>query len=129
MAHPDWKLDAIAHGLAKLTTLSLERTPAMDVIRATAVTWHEAITHDRAFDQARDRPRFDAAFRTLASECRSWPTPRDFLDALPAVKPPAEVVRIDDESLRQRGMQHIGDIAQRMGWNSHGDDSDVSSNA
>jgi len=116
MAQPDWILDSIVRGLSRLATLSLDHTPAMDVIRATAVVWHEAVTHGREFLQERDRDRFDAAFRTLARDCRGWPSPRDFLDALPALQTPAAVARIDDEARRRRGMQHIGEIAKRMGW-------------
>ena len=56
------------------------------MIAGTAAAWVEAITTGRQFDEARDRPRFRAAFVTLAQTRESWPAPRHFLDALPRVE-------------------------------------------
>ena len=82
----DWILDEIATGLQKLYLLSLDHTPAADLLAGTAQAWHEAITANRSYDEARDAPRFRAAFLRLAQTCTSWPAPRHFLDALPRVE-------------------------------------------
>ena len=72
--------------MQKLYLLSLDHTPAAELLAGTAQAWHEAITADRAYDEARDAPRFRAAFLTLAQTRTNWPAPRHFLDALPRVE-------------------------------------------
>jgi hypothetical protein len=66
--------------------LSLDRTPAAELIAGTAHAWLEAITADNTFQRERDTPRIRAAFRTMANRRESWPAPRHFLDALPKVE-------------------------------------------
>lgn len=46
------------------------------------MAWTETLRDGRAWDQERDTPRIRRAFMTLAAGER-WPTPRDFLAALP----------------------------------------------
>lgn len=84
----EWIHDEILDGLSRLLCLSLERTPAADMIVGTAAAWGEAITHKRKFDQAQDTPRFREAFKTLANLRRTWPAPIDFMDALPKANAP-----------------------------------------
>ena len=48
----------------------------------TIQAWVEVITDNRVFEQELDTDRFRRAFVTLAGRDR-WPTPKDFLDALP----------------------------------------------
>lgn len=64
--------------------LSLERTPAADLIEGTAAMWCEAVTHDRVFDERLDKPRFRGAFATLARTRTTWPAPLHFMEAMPA---------------------------------------------
>lgn len=78
-----WLLSEIATGLQKLYLLSLDRTPAAELLAGTAHAWLEAIGEGREWVQERDESRVRAAFRTLASTCDRWPTPRQFLAALP----------------------------------------------
>lgn len=66
--------------------LSLDRTPAAELIAGTARAWLEAVTADNAFDCQRDTPRIRAAFRALAKQRESWPAPRHFIEALPRVE-------------------------------------------
>lgn len=82
----DWYTSEIIDGLTKLMSLSLERTPAADMVQITAATWIDASTADRSWDQRRDTPRIRAAFSTLARTSLQWPAPRHFLDALPRVE-------------------------------------------
>lgn len=70
-------------GLQKLLALSLDRTPASELLPVTVGTWVEAIGRGRDFREVPDRARFRAAFVTLAENRRTWPAPRDLLDALP----------------------------------------------
>ena len=82
----EWLLDEIATGLQKLACLSLDRTPAAELLTATARVWHEAITDGRAFDEQRDSPRIRQAFRTLAATREQWPAPRHLVEALPKIE-------------------------------------------
>jgi hypothetical protein len=86
-----WFLTEILTGLQKLFTLSLDRTPAADVIPGTARTWVEALTHGRTWDEQRDTPRIRAAFATLQADSDRWPCPRDLIDALPSSEPQAAI--------------------------------------
>jgi hypothetical protein len=99
---PQWLRDEVLDGFTRLVTLSLDRTPAVDVIVGTAETWMEAICHRRQWSQREDTGRVRAAFRTLAAESTSWPRPRDFLDALPARAPVEAIPSLLDESARER---------------------------
>lgn len=82
----EWLLVEILTGLQKLACLSLDRTPAAELLTATARVWHEAITDGRAFDEQRDAPRIRQAFRTLANTREQWPAPKHLIDALPKIE-------------------------------------------
>lgn len=101
--------------MQKLLPLSLESTPAAEVMAGTALAWHEVFVHGRNFEASRDRPRFREAFRTLAARQRRWPAPVDFLEALPRIEAPRVVEsRIDSDASRTIGARHIGDIAAML---------------
>lgn len=82
----EWLEIEILTGLQKLSCLSLDRTPAAEMLPGTAQAWLEAITDGKAWDERRDADRIAAAFRTLARTARRWPLPAEFLDALPKVE-------------------------------------------
>jgi hypothetical protein len=84
----DWIKHELLTGFQKLLTLGLERQPAAEVIPGTVATWLETLTHGRKFDRERDTWRFRAAFITLAGRQRTWPVPRDLLDAMPPMIAP-----------------------------------------
>lgn len=67
--------------------MSLDRTPATDLIPGTVAAWLEVMLHGRDWDRNRDTPRIRQAFVTLASTRTHWPAPRDFLEALPKFEP------------------------------------------
>lgn len=69
-------------GFQKLLCLSLDRTPARDVIAGTVAAWLEVLSR-RTYEQKRDTPRIRSAFMKLAEERREWPAPADFLAAMP----------------------------------------------
>lgn len=112
---PTWITREISSGLQKLVLLSLERTPAMDVIsRGTLPAWAEAITYGREFDEERDAPRFRAAFVRLQATCTHWPAPRDFIDALPGPKSVVQSKRIGSDAARDVGMRSIRKIYEML---------------
>ena len=82
----EWLLVEIATGLQKLACLSLDRTPAAELLAGTAHAWMEAVTANNAFERDRDAHRIRKAFVTLATTRDHWPAPRHFLDALPRVE-------------------------------------------
>lgn len=84
----DWLLVELATGLQKLSCLSLDRTPAAEMLTGTAQAWLEAITDGSAWDEARDAERIAQAFRTLSRTVRRWPSPAEFLEALPPFRKP-----------------------------------------
>lgn len=86
-----WIHDEILDGLSKLLCLSLERSPAADMIAGTAAAWVEAITFGSHWDEARDRPRFREAFITLANTREQWPAPKHFLEAIPRIRNSLEI--------------------------------------
>ena len=90
-----WLHDEILDGLSKLLCLSLDRTPASDLIAGTAMTWCEALA-DMDWDQTRDTPRIRGAFATLARTREQWPAPRHFRDVLP----PSKQLRLAGEGER-----------------------------
>lgn len=83
----DWLEIEILTGLQKLSCLSMDRTPAAEILPGTAQAWMEAITDGMAWDERRDAERVAATFRVLARISRRWPLPAEFLAALPPVPP------------------------------------------
>ncbi len=83
----DWMVQEVKTGIQKLICLGLDRQPASDLLAGTVMAWVEALNHNRVWDQDRDAPRFREAFRTLAANATRWPTPTEFVAALPAHVP------------------------------------------
>lgn len=53
------------------------------MIAGTAMAWYRAVTDGRVWDRQLDAPRFRKAFVTLMKNRRQWPSPADFMDAMP----------------------------------------------
>lgn len=116
-----WIHHEILDGLSKLLCLSLERSPAADMIAGTAAAWVEAVTFGREWVESRDRPRFRAAFVTLANTREQWPAPKHFIEAMPAAPAPLALVRehkpASPEAARkavERITSLLGEVAQPM---------------
>jgi hypothetical protein len=81
-----WLMDEFRQGLASLLTLMLDRAPPRDSIDFTTREWYATLTFERSWVQERDTTRIRAAFLRLGRDSLRWPTPRDFLIALPATE-------------------------------------------
>jgi hypothetical protein len=83
MKSPAWLEREISNGLQALLTLGLRRAPSADVIGMTLDIWLVPITKRLGgADEERGIKRVRGAFAQLF-ERRDWPTPADFLEALP----------------------------------------------
>lgn len=105
----EWLLDEVLNGLQKMFCLSLDRTPAAEMLPGTAQAWLEAITDGKAWDEGRDAERIAAGFRTLARIARRWPAPAEFLDVVPPV---ADLPAIGYESKPVTPEQAAANIAK-----------------
>ena len=104
-------------GLQKLACLSLDRTPAAEMLVGTAAAWTEALTADRSWDESRDASRVRAAFVTLAKTCRRWPAPVEFTEALPSSAQLAigRESRVASQEVREANMRKIGEMLRGTG--------------
>src|ERR1700722_5066682 len=112
-----WIENEILLGFQKLMTLGLDRQPAADLIEGTVMAWCEAVIAGRVFEQERDAPRFRASFTSLLRHCTQWPTPREFLEALPRLASEPTSKRIESAQSRMMGMRAMAEIAQLLGIN------------
>ncbi|MFZ0871577.1 MAG: hypothetical protein WAM90_12745 [Rhodanobacter sp.] len=110
-----WIENEILLGFQKLMTLGLDRQPAADLIEGTLLTWVEAVTHGKRWEQDRDTNRIRDAFATLAATCNVWPSPAVFLLAVPPASKQRPVSRLDDEQRRASGLRHIAEICKQLG--------------
>lgn len=96
--------------------LSLEGTPARDVITLTAAVWSQAIGSGKAWSERRDAPRFEAAFETLCRTCRRWPAPADFLAAVPALPSERREMprRIESDASKAHIQSIVDGLAKRF---------------
>ena len=83
MSTPEWLVREVSNGLQALLAPGLKRAPSADVIGMTLDVWLIPITQRLGgADEERGTRRVRAAFARLFGR-REWPTPADFLDALP----------------------------------------------
>lgn len=81
---PAWFHNAVVDGVQRLHVLSLQGTPAAETVTLTAQVWIDTLWHTpRRWQEARDLPRLQEAFRTIAGRAERWPAPRAVLDNLP----------------------------------------------
>ncbi|MGB1762985.1 hypothetical protein [Alloalcanivorax xenomutans] len=102
---PEWFDQAIANGLQRLYALSLPRTPSADLLFGTASAWVDALWSTRAWEQARDVPRLNAAFLRLSGVAEQWPAPvmlLRYLPEVPASRPALGRTWTTDEILANR---------------------------
>lgn len=83
-----WLHEEIETGLTMLAALNWERTPSREpqAFQLVVNAWAMGLMEDRVWDDFRDTPRIRKAFARMMTACRSWPSPREFLDYLPPVE-------------------------------------------
>lgn len=92
--------------------MSLDRTPAADLIQGTVAAWLEALTVNRNWVEEQDAKRVRQAFITLAQTRRTWPVPADFFDALPRYHESVKALpgKPADPELVKRVMTELADF-------------------
>lgn len=81
------------------------------MIPGTALAWEEALWPGRAWNEERDTPRIQQAFKNLVKQCRQWPVPAQFFDVFPRFE--AKVLKLPspkNDDVRKREMQRIQEI-------------------
>ncbi len=76
--------------------------------------WHRAVTDDRVWDQQLDTPRFRKAFTNLIKNRRQWPSPADFMEAMP----PREQLALTKQPIKaspERAAQAAQELASFLG--------------
>lgn len=76
--------------------------------------WHRAVTDDRVWDQQLDTPRFRKAFTNLIKNCRQWPSPAAFMEAMP----PREQLALTKQPIKanpERAAQAAAELASFLG--------------
>lgn len=99
-----WFINQILSGLQSLYVLSLDRTPAADMISATADVWAQTLWSKPVDWQAElDIERMQKAFVELAGAVSRWPSPAEFLVYLPkrSAQDALPKPRLSDEQKRQ----------------------------
>lgn len=80
----DWLEKEIVRGLQALFILNLDFTPSADTIKAAGNVWIGTMCSlPHTWQEDRDKPRIQAAFRNLAATSTRWPVPKNFIDAMP----------------------------------------------
>lgn len=75
---------AIVDGVMGMVALRLRGSPGTDTAASTAKLWIAAIaSRPIAWDTNLDMPRIHAAFVQLAATAEAWPSPAEFIRALP----------------------------------------------
>lgn len=78
------------------------------------MAWHRAVTDGRVWDRQLDTPRFRKAFVTLMKNRRQWPSPADFMDAIP----PREQLALTKQPIKanpERAAQAAAELAGFLG--------------
>lgn len=83
------------------------------MIEGTAEMWTRAMCLDRHWSPDLDAPRFRAGFIKLAQTCTKWPTPSEFLAAMPA----REQLRVTKQPIKatpEQAQRHFDDLAKAL---------------
>lgn len=118
----NWLRSEIIDGLTRMALLSLDRTPAMDLIEGTVGVWVDALSSSRNWDRERDVPRINAAFRCLESTVNIWPSPAKFLEVMPPIPNPHFVALSREPDMETRAISEktrkiIDTLAKKMRMN------------
>ncbi|MXR36734.1 hypothetical protein [Craterilacuibacter sinensis] len=112
-----WLEREVARGLQGMLALRLNGAPPEDSVTLTLDIWLEALSGQPiAWDERLDARRIQQAFRLLYSHCDRWPTPRVFMDHLPArpplmALPPPKMT----EAQRQKNLTRLRTMMAQLG--------------
>jgi hypothetical protein len=112
-----WFLAAIQRGLSRLLTLSLDRTPAAELLGETANTWADALWPNRNWFVDVDVERIAEAFRRISGAHRQWPAPADLIANLPSRHTGAALAlpaRGETDADRERCMRSLSEILAKL---------------
>jgi hypothetical protein len=112
---PDWIKRAVARGLQRLMSLSLDGQPSANLMPTCAMAWSEALVSGRLLDQALDEPRIDAGFVALTRTALRWPAPAHLLLAMPPRPQRQALPRQMDEVRRARAERFVSQLAAQLG--------------
>lgn len=108
----------MARGVQRLLSLSLERTPASELLQFTAAAWADALWCGRVWYAEYDSERITEGFRVLSATRRIWPAPADLLAAIPDRDSGGVLAlpkRVETEESRAMAMRTIADVMDRLG--------------
>ena len=109
----DWMKKELMTGFQKLLCLSMDRTPAQDLIMGTVEAWLEALTFNKIWDQERDTQRIQEAFRTVVRTKKYWPAPVEFIECLPAItERPALPAKTFTDAERLSNLDNLAEMAK-----------------
>jgi hypothetical protein len=80
----DWFKKAVGLGLSHLYMLNLESKPASTDAKTVRDVWVATLQHKRQWNMKRDAPLIAEAFAVLLRTCDRFPTPKQFLAAMPS---------------------------------------------
>ena len=80
----EWLKYEIKSGFSALYALPLQGKPAEDMVKTVRDVWFAVLSNNRHWQQERDTPRIKMAFMSLLTRADNFPTPKQFLDALPS---------------------------------------------
>lgn len=101
--------------MQKLACLSLDRTPAAEVLAGTAGAWLEALTEGLEWDERADADRMRRAFVKLARVSRRWPSVPDFMDAMPPREPVKALAKEHRPATAAQVAAHVATIREALG--------------
>lgn len=114
MKSHDWLQAEILAGMQRLLCLSLDHTPAAEMIDGAARAWLQSVLGVRDWDYLHDSGAVREAFLRIQRTRTRWPAPADFLAALPtpAANPQnaedAEIARLRDDLAHFRRLNAMG---------------------
>ncbi len=107
----DWMETEIMEGFQRLTCLSLEREPSVEILPGMVMAWCDTIRSGRSFNE-NDAPRFREAFRVLMKTRSAWPAPAHFLEAMPAPSLAQKRMTYESTSDHPKAQKSIDNIAK-----------------
>lgn len=112
---PEWLRTEIIQGLQGLFVLRLANTPAHETAKAVGRVWIKAIaSRPIAWDEQLDTPRVRRAFTELSATAERWPSPAEFLRAMPERTPQKNLMPPVDRHMSQKNRELLDGLLARL---------------